>query len=88
MITRGNINMVTRDDIETMHRDKYDRPQNEQYAVFERLRNCVDKSLERFGRPDFMPGQRYCDYQVHGDYSEYPQVIVFVDNLKLLRPRS
>ncbi len=23
---------------------------------------------------------------MHGDYSEYPQVVVFVDDLKLLRP--
>lgn len=86
MITRDNVSMMTRDDIETMDRDEYDRRQNEQYAVFERLRKCVDKLLERFGRPDFMPGQRYGDYQVHGDYSEYPQVVVFVGNLKLLRP--
>ena len=85
MITQDNVNMITRDDINTMNRDEYDRLQNSQYAVFERLRKCVDKLLERFGRPDYLPGQRYGDYQVHGDYSEYPQVVVFVDNLKLLQ---
>lgn len=85
MITRDNVDMVTRDDLETINRDEYDRLHNKQYTVFERLRKCVDKLLERFGRPDYLPGQRYGDYQVHGDYSEYPRVVVFVDNLKLLR---
>ena len=85
MITRDYVDMVTQDDIETMNRDEYDRLHNKQYAVFERLRKCVDKLLERFGRPDYLPGRRYGDYQVHGDYSEYPQVVVFVDNLKLPR---
>jgi len=85
MITRDNMNMITRDDIETMDRDEYHRRQNEQYAIFERLRERVDKLLERFGRPDFMPGERHGDYSVHGDYSEYPQVVVFVGNLELLR---
>jgi hypothetical protein len=85
MITRDNVNMVTRDDMETMDRDEYDRRQNEQYAIFERLRKCVDKLLERFGRRDFMPGQPFGDYSVHGDYNEYPQVGVFVGNLELLR---
>jgi len=68
-----------------MRRDEYDRRQTEQLAVFERLENRVDKLLERFGRPDFQPGQPYGDYHVHDDYSEYPQVVVFVDNLELLR---
>ena len=85
MITRDNVNMITQDDIETMNRNEYDRLQNKQYAVFERLRERVDKLLERFGRPDYLPGQRYGDYQVHGDYNDYPRVAAFVDNLKLLR---
>jgi hypothetical protein len=78
-------NTVSRDDMETMSRDEYDRRQNEQCEIFERLCDRVDKLLERFGRPDFLPGQPYGDYHVHDDYSEYPQVVVFVENLDLLR---
>lgn len=78
--------LITRDDMDSMSRDEYDRRQSEQYAVFEDLEARVDKLLERFGRPDYLPGQPYGDYQVHADYSEYPQVVVFVENLKLLRP--
>jgi hypothetical protein len=77
--------MITRDDINSMTRDEYDRRQAEQYDVFERLYPRVDELLERFGRPDFLPGRPHGDYAVHGDYSEYPQVVVFVHNLELLR---
>jgi hypothetical protein len=78
--------LVTRDDMESMSPEEYDRRQSEQYDVFEDLEARVDKLLERFGRPDYLPGQPYGDYQVHGDYSEYPQVVVFVESLKLLQP--
>jgi len=78
--------LITRDDMESMTPSDYDRRQSEQYEVFEDLRNRVDKVLERFGRPDFLPDQpAEGDYSVHGDYSEYPQVVVFVHNLALLR---
>jgi hypothetical protein len=78
--------LITRDDMESMSPTEYDRRQSEQYDVFEELQDRVDKLLERFGRPDFMPGQpARGDYSVHGDYSEYPQVVVFVHNLELLR---
>ncbi|HEY1980161.1 MAG TPA: hypothetical protein VGH13_08730 [Xanthobacteraceae bacterium] len=77
--------MITRDEINTMSRDEYDSRQSEQYAVFKKLYERVDKLLDRFGRPDYLPGQSRGDYSVHGDYTEYPQVVVFVDNLKLLR---
>lgn len=80
------IKLITRDDMESMSPDEYDRRQSEQYKVFEDLEARVDKLLEHFGRPDYLPGQRYGDYQVYGDYSEYPQVVVFVGNLKLLQP--
>jgi hypothetical protein len=83
-VTKNSI--ITRDDIDSMGRDEYDRRQNEQYLLFERLCDLVEKVLERFGRPDYLPGQRHGDFQVHCDYSEYPQVVVFVDNLKLLLP--
>src|SRR5579862_1625228 len=77
--------LTTRDDIDSMPRDEYDRRQNEQYAIFERLYSRVDSLLERFGRPAFLRGQTRGDFSVHGDYSEYPQVVVFVHNLELLR---
>jgi hypothetical protein len=78
-------NTITRRDMESMSRDEYDRRQTEQFAVFQHLENRVEKLLERFGRPDYLPGQPHGDYQVNGDYCEYPLVGVFVDNLKLLR---
>jgi len=34
---------------------------------------------------DFLRGQPEGDFSVHGDYSEYPQVVVFIHNLELLR---
>jgi hypothetical protein len=76
---------ITRNDIDSMSRGEYDRRQTEQFAVFEVLCARVERLLERFGRPDYQPGQPYGDYQVHDDYSEYPQVVVFVENLELLR---
>jgi hypothetical protein len=85
MIIRDNVKMVTQDDIRMMDWNEYNRLNNEQHAVFERLWQQVDKLLERFGRPDLLPGQRFGDYQVNGDYSDYPRAVVFVDNLKLLR---
>lgn len=83
MVTKNNL--ITRDDIERMDRKEYHRRQSEQYEVFERLCEFVEKVLERFGRPDYLPGQRHGDFQVHCDYSEYPQVVVFIHNLELLR---
>jgi hypothetical protein len=77
--------LITRDDIDSMSRDEYDRRQNEQYAVFELLYPRVGLLLKRFGRPDFLRGQPEGDFSVHGDYSEYPQVVVFIHNLGLLR---
>jgi len=77
--------LITRDDMLSMSPDEYDRRQSEQYEVFEDLEARVDKLLERFGRPDFLPGQPDGDYNVHADYSEYPQVVVFVENLKLMQ---
>lgn len=58
----------------------------QQSEIFERLYPRVEKLLERFGRPDYLPGQPYGDYSVHGDYSGYPQIVVFVGNLKMLQP--
>lgn len=58
----------------------------EQKEIFETLYPRVEKLLERFGRPDYLPGQPDGHYSVHGDYSGYPQVVVFVGDLKMLRP--
>jgi hypothetical protein len=82
-VTRNDT--TTRDEIGSMSRDEYDRRQTEQFGVFERLYPRVGALLERFGRPDFLPGRREGDFSVHGDYSEYPQVVVFIHNLELLR---
>src|SRR5271156_3304698 len=77
--------IVTRADMGSMSQDDYDHRQSEQFATFERLSQRVEKLLEQFGRPDFLPRQRQGDFLVHGDYSEYPQVVVFIHNLELLR---
>lgn len=77
---------ISRDDIDSMSRDEYDRRQNAQYELFEILRSRVRKLLERFGRPDYLQAQQpRGDFCVHGDYSEDPQVVVFIHNLELLR---
>lgn len=84
VVTKNNL--ITRNDIDSMSRDEYHLRQNQQFSVFEQLYPRVESLLERFGRPDFLPGQPEGDYQVHGDYSEYPQIVVFVENLGLLQP--
>ncbi len=62
------------------------RRYREQGDVFERLYCRVQELLERFGRPDYLPGHPHGDYTVHGDYSGSSQVVVFVGNLEMLRP--
>lgn len=57
----------------------------EQIAIFEQLRRQVDALLEKFGRPDTL--SKKGDYTVHGDYSGHPQVVAFIGNLDMLRPR-
>jgi hypothetical protein len=54
--------------------------------VFDRLYPLVEKLLEGFGRPKYLPGQPPGDFTVHGDYSGHPQIVVFVSNLEMLRP--
>jgi hypothetical protein len=58
----------------------------QQSEIFAKLYPRVEKLLERFGRPDYLPGQPDGHYSVHGDYSGYPQIVVFVGDLKMLRP--
>ncbi len=63
-----------------------DRAYEEQVELFERLYNRVEHLLENFGRPDYLPDYPQGDYSVHGDYTGYPQVVIFVRNLELLKP--
>jgi len=76
---------ISRDDIESTSPDEYDRRQSEQHEIFEKLRFRIRELLGRFGRPDYLSGQPEGDYCVHGDYSEDPQVVVFIHNLEFLR---
>jgi hypothetical protein len=66
--------------------DEHNRGDQKQAEVFERLRDRADELLERFGRPNFLPKQSAGDFTVHGDYGGYPEVVVFVTNLEMLRP--
>ncbi len=61
---------------------RYDREAH----VFEELYARIEQLLERFGRPDFIPDQPPGDYTVHGDYGGNCQAVIFVNNLKMLRP--
>lgn len=67
----------------TEERDSCDR---EQLAEFERVRDRTYELLKRFGRPHYLPAQPHGDYSVHGDYAGYPEIVVFVSNLQMLRP--
>ncbi len=67
-------------------REDQERQYAEQEEIFERIYDAVEDLLARFGRPDYLPEQPHGDYQVHGDYCGYPEVVVFVDNLEMLRP--
>jgi hypothetical protein len=54
--------------------------------TFEQLYPLIEQILERFGRPNYLPQQPRGDFTVHGDYLGYPEVVVFVSNLEMLRP--
>jgi hypothetical protein len=59
----------------------------EQAVVFGELYSRVESLLEHFGRPDKLLALEPGDFTVHGDYSGYPQVVVFAENLRMLEPR-
>ncbi len=61
---------------------RYDREARKFADIYGRVREL----LKGFGRPDYVPGEPPGDYSVHGDYNGYPQVVVFVTDLKMLRP--
>jgi len=58
-----------------------------QTAIFLQLREQIEAALKKFGRPDYMPDRTDGDFTVHGDYSGYPQAVVFINNLEMLRPK-
>jgi hypothetical protein len=62
------------------------REDSEALKSFETLRDRADNLLQRFGQPDYQPHQSHGDYSVHGDFGGYPELVVFVGNLKMLRP--
>jgi hypothetical protein len=68
-----------------MAANQHDRD-HEQIEVFDRLRDRIYDLLKRFGQPHYLPAQPHGDYSVHGDYGGYPEVVVFVGNLQMLRP--
>jgi hypothetical protein len=63
-----------------------DRIYKRQFDVFEKIYPRVDELMKRFGEPDFRRDRPHGDFAVHGDYGGYPEVVVFVHNLALLRP--
>lgn len=58
-----------------------------QAAIFRQLQERIEAVLQKCGRPDYMPDRTYGDFTVHSDYSGYPQVVVFINNLEMLRPK-
>ena len=62
-----------------------DKKHMEQQATFEEVYRRAERLLRHFGRPDFQPGQPPGDYFVHGDFDGRREVVVFVENLAMLR---
>ncbi len=58
-----------------------------QAAIFRQLHERTEAVLQKCGRPDCMSDGTYGDFTVHSDYSGYPQVVVFINNLEMLRPQ-
>ena len=69
-----------------MTQPKNERDYGDQERVFERLRDRTYDLLKGFGRSDYLPVHPHGDYSVHGDYAGYPEVVVFVNDLQMLRP--
>ena len=59
---------------------------SEVLRCFKSLRDRTDSLLQRFGEPDYQPNRSHGDYSVHGDFGGYPELVVFVGNLKMLAP--
>jgi hypothetical protein len=73
-----------RNNMRNQEEEKNDRTEEEK--AFERLYEEVYNLLLRFGRPNFRLERPHADFTVHGDFGGYPQVVVFVTNLEMLRP--
>jgi hypothetical protein len=58
----------------------------QQARTFDRLYPRVEQIMEQFGRPNYLPRQPRGDFTVHGDYLGYPEVVIFVSNLEMLKP--
>ena len=54
--------------------------------TFDQLYPRVERLMEQFGRPNYLPRQPRGDFTVQGDYLGYPEVVVFVSNLEMLQP--
>jgi hypothetical protein len=70
-----------------MRIDEHKRRDQKRAEVFEHLRDRTFDLLEEFGEPDFQPHKSQGDFSVHGDYSGYPELVVFVSNLTMLKPK-
>jgi hypothetical protein len=57
-----------------------------QLQIFENLRDRAFALLEQFGESGYQRHDVAADYSVEGDFTGYPEVVVYVDNLKMLRP--
>jgi hypothetical protein len=69
-----------------MSTQEFDQRDSKITQTFEHIRDLAYELLKRFGRPDYQYNQPHGDYCVHGDYAGYPEVVVFVSNLQILRP--
>ena len=78
-------------DVEAEKRNKMASDQDvsseRQLKTFEDLRDRAFALLEQFGESGYHPPYpSEVDYSVEGDFTGYPEVVVYVDNLKMLRP--
>lgn len=78
-------------DVEAEKRNKMASDQDisseRQLKTFEDLRDRAFALLEQFGDPGYQPPYPLeVDYSVEGDFTGYPEVVVYVENLKMLQP--
>lgn len=67
--------------------NEHDLGSEPQVKIFEDLRDRSLHLLEQFGESGYRPPYpSEVDYSVEGDFGGYPEVVVYVDNLKMLRP--
>ena len=67
--------------------NEQDSDAERQFKIFEDIRDRAFALLEQFGESGYQPPyESEVDYSVEGDFTGYPEVVVYVDNLKMLRP--